>query len=160
MRNLSLFETLVVFGGAALMAWMMWSAGGMGLVLGPLFLGLVVVLFFKFGSAGKRRALEAVSHVNARHTSVVDGTGIAVAYARQGSTPALLLFANGQEGCYEPDELRTVALRADHRGVYRRLMLAVKDPSTPEWLINLRNHEEAKQWRERVTLFAERGGQP
>jgi hypothetical protein len=137
----------------------MWHSGGngsSGKLVAIILVSCVVAALFFGNAAESKKAKAAIAHPNSSYSSVVAGTGISLAYAKD--YPVLLLYARGKRGVYEPSQLRSVSAQGDRKQIYRDVLLAVKDGNEPEWTIHFRNEKEAKQWVERVMLFAETRG--
>lgn len=160
MRNLYLFEKLLVIGtiGFIVVMLLFGNAGAAGKFFAPVFVVGLIWLYFHTAKQANAKAREAVAHVNNGYVSAVEGTGIGLAYLKPGFRAVVQVYANGKRGSYEPDLLRGVGLKDDRKGVYRCILLEVKDPDEPEWLIRFDSEKEAKQWKERIMQFAETGG--
>lgn len=156
MRNLYPFEKLLVLAALGFIVVLMVGNGGW--IMAPLFLAAMVWIYVKTGAMEKKRAMDAVAHASNAHVSGVEGTAIAIAYAVGESRPVVQVFADRAKGRYEPDQLRTVGITGDRKGMYRYLRLEVKDADRPEWVIRLDSEQEARQWKERITQFVENGG--
>ena len=161
MRNMYFFEKLILFGAIGALCVLVVMGGGFGttIVLAPILLG-IAWLYYYSGERMNAQASAAVAHANANFSSTYEGTAISIAYAANGSRPALQVSSQGRRGTYQSHELRSVGLQDDRKGVYRYVLLLVKDAEHPEWLIHFRSVAEAKSWKERILQFCEeRGGE-
>ena len=159
MRNLFFGEKLLLLGLIGFPAFMAWESHNVagGILLAAIVALLTVVIVLTRNSTA-RTVRSAIAHPNNRYASVLEGSGIGLAYAKDGEPAMLRVYSGGSLACFEPHQLRSVGLEHDRKQVLRNILLMVKDADRPERYISFRNTTEAKQWKERITQFAESGG--
>lgn len=159
MRNLYLFEKLLVVGLVGFIVVIMVGSSPAGMFIAPIFVVGLIGLYVFIGNQANTTARAAVAHVNNSYVSAREGTAIGLAYAKgEDNRPVLQVFANGKKGYYAPQDLRSVGLHDDRKGNLRNVLLKVKDPDRPEWIIHFNSRQEATQWKERIMQFAETCG--
>ena len=160
MRNLRFIELVLIVGAVGGLELLALLSGTMSFIMLTLVLVGAGFLYFFLVQRMHDQSVAAVAHANANYSSALDGTAISIAYAKNGSRPALLVSANGKRASYQPHDLRSVGLQEDRKGVYRNVLLLVRDADHPEWLIHFKDTAEAKSWKERILQFhEERGGE-
>lgn len=158
MRNMFFIEILLVIAGIVFIPFALWANGGASKQFAPVALVVVAVMVAVSMAGANKKALKAVFSVNARYTHALEATAISIAYEKGESRPYIQVYSRGKHAFLSPDMLRSVGLKMDRKDEMRCILLCVKDPETPEWVIHFRDRAEAKQWEERIMQFGETGG--